>query len=452
MTPLVQNDRWCCFCIRFYLLGCVFFCIFARNFRMEMKRILYMCVAALLALTTSCRSHFVPVERNDFERSDSAFVHYIKSEGIPYTNNNRVEILNGAHAKFESMFEDIRNAKHHIHLEYFNFRNDSINSVLIGLLAQKAAEGVEVRAMFDAFGNMSNDRPLKKKNLEAIRAKGIEIVKFDPITFPWINHAASRDHRKIVVIDGKIGYIGGINVADYYLNGIEGVGEWRDMHSRVEGEAVNEMQKIFLDMWYEETKERIDGEAYYPKHDGESGADIAVVDRWPGRTPARMRDAYANAIYSAKDSIILISPYFIPMPKVRKAIEDALDEGVKVTLVLSEKGDIPMVPDGVWRVAYQLMKRGAEVYMYTGGFNHSKVMCVDGLYCTIGSANINSRSLIYDYETNIFVFGKEDTKELYDYIDLDKQNAYKVTKEIYKKRCWWNRFCGWLVTLATPVM
>ena len=392
----------------------------------------------------------MPVERNDFERSDSAFVSYLRSEGIPYTSNNNVAILNGAHAKFESMFNDIRNAKHHIHLEYFNFRNDSINSVLIGLLAQKAAEGVEVRAMFDAFGNMSNDSPLKKKDLEAIRAKGIEIVKFDPITFPWINHAASRDHRKIVVIDGEIGYIGGINVADYYLNGIEGVGEWRDMHSRVEGEAVNELQKIFLDMWYEETKERIDGEAYYPKHKEESGADIAVVDRWPGRTPSRIRDAYANAIYSAKDSIILINPYFVPMPKIRKAIENALDEGVKVTLVLSEKGDVPMIPDGVWRVAYQLMKKGAEVYMYTDGFNHSKVMCVDGLYCTIGSANLNSRSLIYDYETNIFVFGEEETKELYDYIDLDKQKSYKVTKEIYKKRCWWNRFCGWLVTLVTP--
>ena len=288
--------------------------------------------------------------------------------------------------------------------------------------------------------------------MKMLREKGIEIVKVAPLKFPWVDYFASRDHRKIVVIDGKVGYIGGINVADYYLNGIEGVGEWRDMHSRVEGEAVNELQKIFLDMWYAETKERIEGDVYFPQHNEESGADIAVVDRWPGRTPSRMRDVYANAIYAAKDSIILINPYFVPMPGVRKAIEDALDEGVKVTLVLSEKGDIPMIPDGVWRVSYQLMKRGAEVYMYTGGFNHSKVMCVDGLYCTIGSANLNSRSLIYDYESNIFIIGKEDTEELYNCIDLDRQKSYRVTKEIYKKRCWWNRFYGWLVTLVTPVV
>lgn len=417
-----------------------------------MKRGIFIFTLIAVALTTSCRSSFIAIERSEYERSDSAFIHYLKSEGVPYTSNNKVTILNGAHIKFDSLFKDIKEAKHHIHLEYFNFRNDSINEVLIGLLAEKVKEGVEVRALFDAFGNLSNNRPLKKKDLEKIRATGIEIVKFDPFTFPWLNHLFARDHRKIVVIDGKIGYIGGINVADYYLQGIEGVGEWRDMHSKVNGEAVNELQKIFLDMWHKETGKRIEGEAYYPKSEESGGADVAIVDRWPRKTPSRMRDAYANAINSAKDSIIIISPYFVPLKNVRKAIEKAIDDSIKVTLVLSECGDLPMIPDGVLRVAYKLMKRGAEVYLYTGGFNHSKVMCVDGSYCTIGSANLNSRSLICDYETNIFIFGKEDTDELYRYIDLDKQKCYKLTKEIYKKRSWWRRFCGWLVSLVTPLV
>lgn len=418
-----------------------------------MRRSIYILFLISVALLSSCNSNkFVAIERNGVERSDSAFVQYLKSEGVPYTANNRITILNGAQVKFDSLFKDIKEAKHHIHLEYFNFRNDSINEVLLGLLAQKVKEGVEVRAMFDAFGNLSNNQPLKKKDLKGIRNAGIEIVKVDPVTFPWINHMFSRDHRKIVVIDGKIAYTGGINVADYYLEGIEGVGEWRDMHSKVEGEAVAELQKIFIDMWYQETGERIEGEAYYPSPEEEGSAEIAIVDRWPHKTPSRMRDAYANAINSAKDSIIMISPYFIPLRNVRTALEKAIDDGVKVTLVLSEKGDLPMIPDGVWRVAYQLMERGAEVYMYTGGFNHSKVMCVDGTFCTIGSANMNSRSLIYDYETNLFVFGKEDTDELYHYIDLDKQKSYKLTKEIYKKRSCWRRFCGWLVTLITPLV
>lgn len=418
-----------------------------------MRRSIYILFLISVALLSSCNSNkFVAIERNGVERSDSAFVQYLKSEGVPYTANNRITILNGAQVKFDSLFKDIKEAKHHIHLEYFNFRNDSINEVLLSLLAQKVKEGVEVRAMFDAFGNLSNNQPLKKKDLKAIKDAGIEIVKVDPVTFPWINHMFSRDHRKIVVIDGKIAYTGGINVADYYLEGIEGVGEWRDMHSKVEGEAVAELQKIFIDMWQQETGESIEGEAYYPSPEEEGSAEIAIVDRWPHKTPSRMRDAYANAINSAKDSIIMISPYFVPLRNVRTALEKAIDDGVKVTLVLSEKGDLPMIPDGVWRVAYQLMERGAEVYMYTGGFNHSKVMCVDGTFCTIGSANMNSRSLIYDYETNLFVFGKEDTDELYHYIDLDKQKSFKLTKEIYKKRSCWRRFCGWLVTLITPLV
>ena len=415
-----------------------------------MKRI-FVTIIAAAAMFTSCSS-FVAIERGEHQRSDSALIEYIRSEEIPLSHNNSVKMLDNAQEKFDSLFSDIRRAKHHIHLEYFNFRNDSINKVLIELLASKAKEGVEVRAMFDAFGNMSNDSPLKKKDLEAIRAQGIEIVKFDPIVFPWVNHSISRDHRKIVVIDGEKGYIGGINVADYYLQGLEGIGNWRDIHSRVEGAAVNDLQRIFLDMWKKETGEEITGEVYFPVHTAVEGATVAVVDRWPGKTPKRMRHTYANAINAAKESIAMINPYFIPMPIVRKAIEKALKDGVEVTIVLSEKGDIPMVPDGVWRVGYQLMKQGAKVYMYTGGFNHAKVMSIDGQFCTVGSANLNSRSLNYDYEANLFIFGSEDTEELNMLIEADKARSFLLTKEKYKARSWWRRFCGWLVTVATPIM
>ena len=415
------------------------------------KRGNFLIILFLVTILFASCSSFVAIQRDTTTRSDSTFLHYLKEEGVPVSGNNNVTMLDGAHEKFDSLFKDIRSARHHIHLEYFNFRNDSINAVLIELLAQKASEGVEVRAMFDAFGNMSNDSPLKDYDLQEIRDRGIDIIKFDPIKFPWVNHAA-RDHRKIVVIDGKIAYIGGINVADYYLTGLEGIGKWRDMHSKVEGPAVADLQRIFLDMWEEESGELITGEAYYPHFDTEGTAEVAVVDRWPNRTPKTMRRAYANAINAAKDSLIIVNPYFIPLPIVKKAIEKAIDDGVEVTIVLSAKGDIPMVPDGVWRVGYQLMKRGAKVYMYTGGFNHSKAMCVDGKYCTIGSANLNSRSLMYDYETNIFIFGEEDTKELYGLIEDDTRNSFLLTEEIYKSRSCWSRFCGWLVTLFTPIM
>ena len=199
----------------------------------------------------------VRIDRNDSIEisSDEVVLRFMKEIDIPITYGNKVSLLTSGYNKFEDMFEAIRMAKHHIHLEYFNFRNDSIGNALFDLLAQKASEGVEVRAMFDAFGNLSNNRPLKKKHLKAIRESGVEIVKFDPIKFPWFNHIYPRDHRKIVVIDGKVGYTGGMNVADYYIQGLPKFGAWRDMHIRIEGPAVNDLQEIFLDMWNKETKQ-----------------------------------------------------------------------------------------------------------------------------------------------------------------------------------------------------
>ena len=181
--------------------------------------------------------------------SDTIVMNYLQQTGVPVTCNNEVKLLMTGHDKFIDLFQTIRQAKHHIHLEYFNFRNDSIANSLFDLLAEKVKEGVEVRAMFDAFGNWSNNKPLKKRHLKSISDRGIEIVKFDPINFPWVNHAIHRDHRKIVVIDGKIGYTGGMNIADYYINGLPKIGKWHDMHIHLEGDAVRYLQGIFLTMW-----------------------------------------------------------------------------------------------------------------------------------------------------------------------------------------------------------
>lgn len=405
-----------------------------------------------LVLLASCSS-FVPIKRGECASSDSALVSYLRDEGIEVTDRNNIEFLNGGQEKFPRLFEDIRAAKHHVHLEYFNFRNDSLNAILISLLAEKAAEGVEVRALFDAFGNMSNNRPLKKRHIEAIRAKGIEIVKFDPISFPWIDYAFARDHRKIVVIDGEIAYTGGINVADYYVDGLEGIGKWRDMHARVVGKSVAELQKIFLAMWNEETGQDIGGAQYFPPiKRGVGNVDIAVVDRWPGKNPKQMRRIYANAINAAKDSIQIVNPYFVPTPIIRKALKRAAREGVKVEILLSEKSDIPLTPEVSHYVGYKLMKAGADVYLYTGGFNHSKIMSVDGKFCTVGSTNLNSRSLFYDYEDNLFVFNRKATDTIYGFYNDDKQESYKLTREVWKKISPWKRFVGWAANLLTPFL
>lgn len=400
---------------------------------------------------------FLSVTSHIVAQSDTAFINYLKETyNIPTTHRNEIKLLKSGQEKFEDLFNEIRKAKHHIHLEYFNFRNDSIAKLTFELLAEKAKEGVEVRAIFDAFGNSSNNRPLKKRHLEKIRKDGIEIVKFDPIQFPYINHVFHRDHRKIVVIDGKTGYTGGMNIADYYIEGLPEIGDWRDMHVRIKGEGVNYLQDIFLDMWNKTTQQDIGGSNYYPLR-ADSSANIgtkkvAIIDRHPRKTNKIMRRAYAESIKLADDKVQIINPYFTPTRIIKKAIKQALKKGVKVEIMIPGKSDINFTPDAAFYIANKLRKKGADIYIYNGGFHHSKIMMIDSLYCTVGSTNLNSRSLRYDYEVNAFLFDKKTTHELMDMFKKDVEDSTLLTREEYKKRSAWKRFVGWFAHLLTPFL
>ena len=390
-------------------------------------------------------------------QSDSTLIAYLKEAGLTTTNGNEVFILKSGHEKFIDLFEKIRNARHHIHLEYFNFRNDSIANCLFSILEEKVKEGVQVRAIYDAFGNSSNNQPLKKKHIKALKERGIEIEEFDPIRFPWINHVFHRDHRKIVVIDGKIGYTGGMNIADYYINGLPKIGEWRDMHIRIEGRAVENLQAIFLEMWNKTTGEEISGNAYFPyKKDStvisNEGKEIAIVDRYPRRNPKLMRRAYAKAIESAENRVQIINPYFTPTRIIKKAIKKAVKKGVKVEIMIPGKSDIPFTPDAALYIANRLRKKGADIYIFNRGFHHSKIMMVDSLFCTVGSTNLNSRSLRYDYEVNAFIFDQQTTGELIGIFKEDQANSTLLTSEIYKKRSPLKKFWGWFAHLFTPFL
>ncbi|MGP1536305.1 cardiolipin synthase [Bacteroides heparinolyticus] len=382
-------------------------------------------------------------------------MNYLKGMEAPVTRNNEVKLLMSGREKFTDLFESIHHARHHIHLEYFNFRNDSIANVLFELLAQKAGEGVEVRAMFDAFGNWSNNRPLRKRHLRSIRARDIEIVKFDPITFPWINHAAHRDHRKIAVIDGQIGYTGGMNIADYYINGLPKIGNWHDMHLHLEGDAVRYLQGIFLTMWNRETGQHVGGPAYFPdtpQFPDSIAEEIAVVDRTPRETPRSISHAYAASIQAAQKSIRIVNPYFVPTKSIRQAIKNALKKGVEVEIMIPAVSDIYFTPEASFHIAHKLMKKGAKIYLFNGGFHHSKIMMVDGSFCTVGTANLNSRSLRYDYETNAFIFDPATTCQLDKMFERDKLNSTLMTPEYWKKRPTWKKFVGWVGNLLTPFL
>ena len=201
------------------------------------------------------------------QTSDSLILYQLKDYGIRFSADNSVTLLMSGQEKFDDMFEAIRQAKQSVHLEYFNFRNDSIAMLLFDILRKKRSEGVEVRALFDGFGNDSNNQPLKKHHLKDLWADSVNIYEFDPIRFPWVNHIWPRDHRKIVVIDGNVAYTGGMNVADYYIKGTEQVGAWRDMHCRIEGGAVDDLQRIFVSTWKKTTGEELTDPKYFRSAD-----------------------------------------------------------------------------------------------------------------------------------------------------------------------------------------
>lgn len=399
--------------------------------------------------------------------SDSALVRFMRSQGIQFSNDNSITLLMSGQQKFNDMFQAIRCARSSVHLEYFNFRNDSIASALFRLLAEKVKEGVEVRALFDGFGNSSNNKPLKKEHIQKLRTEGIQIYEFNPVRFPFLNDFFGRDHRKIVIIDGKIAYTGGMNVADYYIKGTEEVGEWRDMHCRIEGEVVNTLQGIFRRMWKKVAGEEFNGEKYYrgfstPDYFKGLKADtcatagskmVGIVNREPRRSPRVIRQFYVNAINMAQDSIQLVNPYFTLIPSIKKALKRAIRRGVKVELMIAANSDIPLTPDCGFYNMHKLMKKGAEVWIYKNGFHHTKIIMVDGKFCTVGSANLDARSLTNDYEENAIIIDACTTAELSNMFERDKLHSFRLTEESWDEwRTPWEKFRGWVGHLLSPFL
>ena len=374
-----------------------------------------------------------------FAQSDSIVMKFLQeTHGVTFTAHNEVELLPSGKEKFARMFEDVKNARHSIHMEYFNFRNDSISHELFHLLEERAKAGVEVRILFDAFGNKSNNRPLHKCHLDSLRAVGIQIFVFRPFKFPWLNHIMGRDHRKIVVIDGKIAYTGGMNVADYYLNGTKQVGEWRDMHLRIVGETVAELQTIFMRAWNKQTKDTLQGEQYFPPSDTPETCRMGVVNREPKRSPKVIRETFAEAIDAAQKQIQIVNPYFTLNKRINRALKRAIKRGVDVQIMISANSDIPLTPRAVEYAAHKLMQCGAHVYVYRGGFHHTKVMTVDSCMTFVGSANLDHRSLCCDYECNVLITDKAKTAEFQRIYERDKETrCYMLTEGRWHQ--YWSR-------------
>ena len=382
------------------------------------------------------------------QSSDSLIVQDLRSHGVTFSHDNHVQLLTNGREKFAAEFQAIRNARYSVHLEYFNFRNDSIGNALFRLLEQKSDSGVKVRALFDAFGNKSNNRPLKKEHLEHMRKHGVEIEVFYPIRFPWINNVMHRDHRKIVVIDDSIAFIGGMNAADYYIHGTPKIGAWRDMHCSITGTEVSTLQKIFQRAWKQETGRDAVNDSSLTSPKG--NMMVGIINREPHKTNKIMRQFYISCFDNAQDTIRLVNPYLSLTHSVKKAIKRALKRGLHVEIMMSQKSDIPMEPDASFYHLHWMMKRGAKVYIFQDGFHHTKVITVDGKLTTVGSCNLDARSLAWDYECNAVIVNKEITRQLDQRFINDKAKSFLLTQESWNKwRSRWKKTYGWMAKMLS---
>ncbi|MBQ7526975.1 MAG: cardiolipin synthase [Bacteroidaceae bacterium] len=391
---------------------------------------------------------------NSAERTKRDFLQL----GLTMYEAEDIRILPTAEIKFRDLFEAVEKAEKYILLDYFKFQQDSICGVLIERLKRKVQEGVEVRIIFDSFGNHDSDFPLSDTLQARIRESGIEIVAFDPVRFPWINHLMHRNHHKIAIIDGKTVYTGGMNVADYYLHGKPKVGKWRDMHIRMSGPIVQAYEELFWKMWGKVKSEelRVKNKSNSTPIDslqkGNSDSSLltlhsslplpqrvsvegAVSSRWPGESPGIMRQTYVICIDNAERLVQIVNPYAMLFGEVRAALRRALQRGVRVQFMVSTKSDGKVNDDVIGLEMRKLMKRGAEVYYFEDGFHHSKIMMIDSLFCTVGTTNLDARSLCFDYEVNAFIFSPATTHQLQQifYNDMEKSSTL-LTPEVWQER------------------
>ncbi|MBP5380888.1 MAG: cardiolipin synthase [Bacteroidaceae bacterium] len=357
-----------------------------------------------------------------------------------------IELLPSAREKYADMFGRIEEAQRFVHLEYFIFRKDSVGRILLNILSRKAQEGVEVRLLIDAYGNHKAPCPMTRADLDSIQAMGIDVRLFDPIHFPYIQNMYHRDHRKIVVVDGMWAWTGGMNVADYYVKGTRRTGPWRDMQVRVSGPVVDELESIFEHIWQKSSKTRLDTTRYRSQHADSSGVSIAVVNREPGRRSRVMRRAFAAVISAARDSIRIVNPYPTMTRRVERSLRKALRRKVGVEMMISSRMDTKITPDIVAIRMRKLQRRGAKVWLYDGGFHHTKTMTVDGKLCMVGTANLDGRSLRYDYEVSLVAYDSLTTQYLDSIFDDDLKDSELMTRKVFRRRYSpWHRFIGRLM-------
>lgn len=367
------------------------------------------------------------------------------------TGRNTVEILQNAAAFYPRMIEDIRAARHSIHLQYFIWARDDFTDGLRELLSDKAKAGVEVRLLYDPMGSQAHVNRAYVKDMEAA---GIRMAPTSPL---WRLHTISyRNHRKITVVDGVIGYTGGMNIGKEHLDGGEGFDSWRDTHVRIAGEGAAVLQTVFMVDWYNAVRENLFCPAYFPAvatEDAKGEVPVQILTSGPDSQWAAIRQLYFFMIVSAQRHVFLQSPYFILDASIAEALKSAALSGVDVRVMLSARPSGDPVPEWAGNTyILDAINAGVRVFMYEKGYLHAKTISIDSEICSIGSTNIDIRSFSINYEINAVLYNRQLAKELEDAFDRDLASCTEFDPTEYSRRNPAVRFRDSVARLFSPLM
>lgn len=441
------------------VLGFVLYLILGQNFHKEkmfkMKEIEGEIKYAVRRQEESIYRKKLKLKNPELEHFKNLILYDLNEGEAVLTDNNDVRVYTDGEAKFQALMEEMEHAENYIHIQYYIIRSDELWMKIEEVLIRKAAQGVEVRILFDSMGCRGR-RGMSDADWKRLRSAGIQTAEFFPALLGKLQFRINyRNHRKIVIIDGRLGFIGGFNVGREYLGRNEKLGYWRDTHLCIEGSAVTSLAVRFVLDWNYAAKENLfleDRLFEIPFYRRNGSNLVQIVSSGPDSGSPVIRDNYLKMIHMAKESIYIQTPYFIPDSDIRDALLIASKSGIDVRIMIPCKPDHPFVYWATYSYIGEMVEAGARCYTYDNGFLHSKCLCVDGLVSCVGTANMDIRSFSLNFEVNAVIYSADTTAELMDAFEEDILSSTLITKKKYEQREPIIRIKEQFCRLLSPVM
>ncbi|WP_419870621.1 cardiolipin synthase [Chryseobacterium sp. CT-SW4] len=436
------------------IVGIIIYFVFGVNYRknkfytfkIERNEKVYNAIQTFIQET----HHKALAERSEEVESFIPMINFLYNAAYsPLTQGNKVEILVNGEEKFKKVFEVLKNARHHIHLEYYIYDNDIIGNRLADLLIQKAKEGVIIRFLYDDMGSGK----IGKKLLNRLKEGGVQTSPVNKITFKLLaNRGNYRDHRKIIIVDGREVFTGGINVSDKYINPNPWQ-YWRDIHLYIKGSGAYYFQFLFWTNWIFATEKFPEISRDYFRYEGSCPENqlLQVAASGPDTNPAIMLSTN-SAILSARKKIYIVTPYFVPVETIINAIKQMALAGLDVRLMVPKSGDSVIVNAAAYSYYEELLENKVRIFFYKKGFIHAKTMIVDDHFASVGTANMDVRSQELNFEVNTLIYDQKTNKKLEEIFLADMEDCEEITWEQWRKRSKTKVFFEHLARLLSPLI